>query len=74
MRFVGVYLLLALLGAFAWQGARADISFAGENRYIFAADAKRRPITIVNDGAQPALVQVSVAWGGAISSGTCQSR
>ncbi|XAF13337.1 molecular chaperone, partial [Pseudomonas aeruginosa] len=41
--------------------AHADLSFDGQNRFVMKG--KRLPITLVNDGKEPALAEISLGWG-----------
>ncbi|CAI8940543.1 fimbrial biogenesis chaperone [Pseudomonas donghuensis] len=56
----GIGILLALLFS---TTARADITFDGFTRFIFEGKQKQLPVIIVNQGNQPALVQVKLDWG-----------
>ncbi|KVE06915.1 hypothetical protein WS65_13090 [Burkholderia anthina] len=43
--------------------AWADIDFGGQTRFIMDEKNGRKNIEIVNDGREPALVQISIGWG-----------
>ncbi|WP_431823644.1 fimbrial biogenesis chaperone [Burkholderia sp. F1] len=53
------------LGLMIWQygTAQASISFDGFNRFVMDGQTSRKRVDIVNDGTEPALVQVSIEWG-----------
>lgn len=43
------------------MSAHADLSFDGQNRFVMKG--KRLPITLVNEGKEPALAEISLDWG-----------
>lgn len=43
------------------MSAHADLSFDGHNRFVMKG--KRLPITLVNEGKEPALAEISLDWG-----------
>ncbi|MCO2236778.1 molecular chaperone, partial [Pseudomonas aeruginosa] len=54
-------MLLASLLACLSIPAHADLSFDGHNRFVM--NGKRLPITLVNEGNEPALAEISLDWG-----------
>ncbi|HHK4224661.1 TPA: molecular chaperone [Pseudomonas aeruginosa] len=54
---------MVLASIFAWlcMSAHADLSFDGQNRFVMKG--KRLPITLVNEGKEPALAEISLDWG-----------
>lgn len=43
------------------MSAHADLSFDGQNRFVMKG--KRLPITLVNEGKEPALAEISLEIG-----------
>ncbi|UVL59171.1 molecular chaperone [Pseudomonas sp. B21-032] len=54
---------IGFLLALACACARAEITFDGFTRFVFEGTQKQLPLIIVNQGNEPALVQVKLGWG-----------